>query len=143
MATTIQVSENISVSKYIEINGQRCEVEAVSFSPAITEASAKDAIFQAMEQEMLERKIIQKNEDGQYVLCDSGDLLIPEEDWEDEDESVMGSPGSELHCPDCYQFGVDCREKGMDFAQFLAAFNRSYKPNQHAIDSAKAGFYSN
>ncbi|EOX3456109.1 hypothetical protein ACPFUK_003324 [Vibrio cholerae] len=100
MATTIQVTENISVSKYIDINGQRCEVEGISFSPAITEASAKDVIFQAMEQEMLERKIIQKNEKGQYVLCDSGDLLIQEEDWEDDNEPVMGSPGNDLHCPE-------------------------------------------
>ncbi|MEQ6343143.1 hypothetical protein [Vibrio cyclitrophicus] len=41
---------------------------------------------------------------------------------------------------ECYGFGVECKEQGLDFAEFLAAFNKAYEPNQHAIDSAKAGF---
>ncbi|EIE1227630.1 hypothetical protein LCX39_004039 [Vibrio vulnificus] len=45
------------------------------------------------------------------------------------------------YCPDCYGFGAECREQGMDFAEFIAAFNKAYHPNQHAIDSAKAGYY--
>lgn len=44
------------------------------------------------------------------------------------------------YCPDCYSFGVECREQGMDFADFLSAFTKAYHPNQRAIDSAKAGF---
>ncbi|MEZ8198495.1 hypothetical protein [Vibrio splendidus] len=42
--------------------------------------------------------------------------------------------------PDCYNFGVECKEQGLDFAEFLNAFNKAYHHTQHAIDSAKAGF---
>ncbi len=45
------------------------------------------------------------------------------------------------YCPDCYGFGVECREQGLDFAEFLAAFNKAYHYAQKSIDSAKAGFY--
>ncbi|AUR98613.1 hypothetical protein NVP1254O_30 [Vibrio phage 1.254.O._10N.286.45.C8] len=44
------------------------------------------------------------------------------------------------YCQDCYGFGVECRELGMDFAEFLAEFNRAFEYSQDAIDSAKAGF---
>nr|AKN37034.1 hypothetical protein [Vibrio cyclitrophicus]AKN38257.1 hypothetical protein [Vibrio splendidus] len=40
MAKTIQVAEDLAISKYMEINGVRCEVEAASFTPAIFEGQA-------------------------------------------------------------------------------------------------------
>jgi hypothetical protein len=43
---------------------------------------------------------------------------------------------------ECFNFGVECKEKGMDFPEFLTAFNKAYEPNQSALDSAKAGFNS-
>jgi hypothetical protein len=43
---------------------------------------------------------------------------------------------------DCFNFGVECKEQGLDFAEFLNAFNKAYVYNQHAIDSAKAGYNS-
>jgi len=40
----------------------------------------------------------------------------------------------------CYNFGVRCKQKGLDYAEFIAAFNRAYYNTQYAIDSAKAGY---
>ncbi|WP_274882425.1 hypothetical protein [Vibrio harveyi] len=44
MATTIQITEDIEVGRFIDIAGQRCEVEAISFSPAITEKNAQESV---------------------------------------------------------------------------------------------------
>ena len=43
---------------------------------------------------------------------------------------------------ECFSFGLECKERGMDFPEFLNAFNKAYHHNQHALDSAKAGFDS-
>lgn len=41
---------------------------------------------------------------------------------------------------ECFAFGVECKEQGLDYVEFLAAFKTAYHHNQHAIDSAKAGY---
>ncbi len=83
MATTIQVVDNLSVGRYIEIGGQRCEVEAVSFSQAITNGQANEAMMNAMANELIELKVIRKGEDGQYYFCEDGAPLVEDEDFED------------------------------------------------------------
>lgn len=87
MTTTIQVSENLTISKYMEINGVRCEVEAASFTPAIFEGQANEELLKVMADELIERNVI-KEERGQYYFCESGEPLIPDEDWEDEDQTT-------------------------------------------------------
>ncbi|WP_434949696.1 hypothetical protein ACRWQL_00885 (plasmid) [Shewanella sp. HL-SH4] len=44
--------------------------------------------------------------------------------------------------PDCFSFGALCKEEGLDYSEFLAAFNKAYYHTQYAIDSAKAGYNS-
>ncbi|HAS6258254.1 hypothetical protein [Vibrio vulnificus] len=82
MATTIQVVEDLTVGKFIDIEGKRCEVEAFSFSQALTEKMAQDEIFQVMKNYLIEEKII-TDKNGQLYWCDSDESLLPEEDYED------------------------------------------------------------
>lgn len=84
MTTTIQVAENLTISKYMEINGVRCEVEAASFTPAIFEGQANEELLKVIADELIERNVI-KEERGQYYFCASGEPLIPDEDWESEE----------------------------------------------------------
>ncbi len=83
MATTIQVVENLNVGKFIEIEGKRCEVEAASFSQALTEKASMEELFQIMSEELIDQKIITKGQDGQFYWCESGEPLVSEEDYED------------------------------------------------------------
>ena len=46
------------------------------------------------------------------------------------------------HDHDCFIFGALCKEEGLDYSEFLAAFNNAYYHTQYAIDSAKAGYNS-
>lgn len=87
MTTTIQVAENLTISKHMEINGVRCEVEAASFTPAIFEGQANEDLLKVMADELIERNII-KEEHGLYYFCESGEPLIPDADWEDEDQTT-------------------------------------------------------
>ncbi len=83
MATTIQVTENLSVGKYIEVEGKRCEVEMVSFSQALTQKSALEELVNVMSEELIEQDIIGKRDDGSYYWRASGEALIADEDYED------------------------------------------------------------
>ena len=83
MATTIQLTENLSVGKYLEVEGQRCEVEAVSFSQALTQKSALEELVAVMSEELVEQEIIGKDQAGSFYWKASGEPLIPEEDYED------------------------------------------------------------
>ena len=82
MATTIQVAEDLLLTKYIDIGGKRCEVEAFSFSGAITEKACLESLFQVMSDEMIDRGIV-FNKDGQYFWSEDGSPLIGDEDYED------------------------------------------------------------
>jgi len=81
MATTIQVVENLSVGKFINIEGKRCEVETISFSQAITEKQGLERLLEFISDELITRGIINKK-DGQYYWNDDGKPLIAEEDFE-------------------------------------------------------------
>lgn len=83
MATTIQVVENIQVGKYIDIAGKRCEVEAISFSQAITEKCTLEELVTAMSEELIEREIIGKDQAGSFYWTESGEPLVPDEQYED------------------------------------------------------------
>lgn len=83
MATTIQVTENLSVGRYIEIEGKRCEVEVVSFSGALTKKASMEELLAVMTEELIERDIIAKGDDGSLYWKESGEPLVPHEDWED------------------------------------------------------------
>lgn len=83
MATTIQLTENLNVGKYIEVEGKRCEVEAVSFSQALTQKSAFEELIKVMSEELIEQEIIGKRKDGTYYWRESGEALIPDEDYLD------------------------------------------------------------
>lgn len=84
MTTTIQVAENLTISKYMEIDGVRCEVESASFTPAITIGQTNEELLKVMADELIDRGVIKK-EYGQYYFCESDEPLIPDEDWEDEE----------------------------------------------------------
>lgn len=66
MATTIQVVENLTVGKFIEIEGQRCEVEAISFTPAITENAHLEELLDAMSDELISLNLIDRDEAGNF-----------------------------------------------------------------------------
>ncbi|MFA0631004.1 hypothetical protein AB4589_25160 [Vibrio sp. 10N.222.49.A3] len=83
MATTIQVTENLNIGQHADINGQRCEVEAVSFYQAITAGHAAEELMNVMAHELIQREII-KVEGGQYYFCEDGEPLIADEQFEDE-----------------------------------------------------------
>lgn len=83
MATTIQVVENIRVGRYIDIGGQRCEVEAISFTPAITEKASHEALLEVMKSELLNLKIIDIDQGGQYYWKESGEHLVPDTEYQD------------------------------------------------------------
>jgi hypothetical protein len=80
MATTIQVSEDLEISRYIEIGGKKCTVESFSHSQYITEGNEKEELLSAMEDELTERGIIKKNDDGKYYFCKDGSPLIDDEE---------------------------------------------------------------
>lgn len=83
MATTIQLADNLSVGKYIEVEGKSCEVEAFSFTQALTQKAMLEEHVNVMSQELIERDIIGRREDGTYYWCESGEVLIPEEEYQD------------------------------------------------------------
>lgn len=78
MATTIQVVENVTIEKYVDINGVRCEVEAVTNELTITQSRANEELLRAMASTLLMMNVIQKREDGQYYFVESGKPLVPE-----------------------------------------------------------------
>lgn len=96
MATTIQVVENLQIGKYIEIGGKRCEVEAVSFSQAITEKFTLEELMIAMSEELIEREIIRKDQAGSFYWIESGEPLVPDEPFEDDACSCCAGCGQEL-----------------------------------------------
>ncbi len=81
MTTTIQVTNDLDIARYIEINGVRCKVEAVSFSGAITEANATEELLRAITERLIEEKILTVDSLGSYRWGDSGELVIPDEDY--------------------------------------------------------------
>ncbi len=83
MATTIQVVENLRVGRYVEIDGVRCEVEAVSFCQAITNSQATEELLEVMAAELMARGVIEKEADGRYFYCEDGSPLIADDDFED------------------------------------------------------------
>ncbi|OEF61221.1 hypothetical protein A1OW_20330 [Enterovibrio norvegicus] len=83
MATTIQVVENLKVGRYVNIDGKRCEVERVSFSMAICEKMAFEEMFTVLSAEMHSRGLIKKGDDDNWYWSDSGEPIVPHEDWED------------------------------------------------------------
>lgn len=77
MTTTIQIAtDDISISRNIEVNGNTYEVEAFSFSPAITELSEKEELLTIMANHMIADGTIQKDQAGCYYWVDGGDYLI-------------------------------------------------------------------
>ena len=82
MATTVQVVENLTVGKFINIEGKRCEVEAISFSQAITKNQGLEELLEVMSDDLITRGVINKK-DGQYYWSEDGEPLIAEEDFED------------------------------------------------------------
>ncbi len=85
MATTIQVVEDLTVGRFFEIEGQRCEVEAISFSPAITEKASQEELLKAMRAELLSLKLIAVDQCGEYFWTETGEYLVPDEDYDDEE----------------------------------------------------------
>lgn len=83
MATTVQLTENLRVGKYLEVEGKRCEVEAISFTPALTNKAMLEELVSVMAQELIEQDVINKREDGAYYWRASGENLIPDEDYQD------------------------------------------------------------
>ncbi|MGR5365929.1 hypothetical protein [Photobacterium damselae] len=84
MATTIQLVENLTVGKFVEVDGMRCEVEAVSFSQSITESAAQEELLDVMKAELLKRNIIDCDQSGIYFWVESGENLIPDQDYGDD-----------------------------------------------------------
>ncbi|HBI3715633.1 TPA: hypothetical protein K4M41_004450 [Vibrio parahaemolyticus] len=83
MATTIQVVENLQVGRFVNIDGQRCEVERVSFSMAICEKMAFEEMFIVLSKEMSKRGLISQGDDNNWYWTDTGEPIVPVEDWED------------------------------------------------------------
>lgn len=79
MATTIQVVENIQVGRFIDINGTRCEVEAISFNTAITNGNTNEELMRTMASLLIERDIIKVNSSGQYVFSENDQPLIQDD----------------------------------------------------------------
>ncbi len=84
MATTIQVVEDLTISKFIEIEGQRCEVEAFSFTPAITENARLEELLVAMSDELISLSLIARDESGNFYWRETGELLVQDEPYDDE-----------------------------------------------------------
>lgn len=83
MATTIQVVENLRIGKFVKIDGKSCEVESISFSQALTEKAALEALIEAMAEELKEQDVIGIGQNGQYYWRATGEPLVPDEDFED------------------------------------------------------------
>ncbi|EKA7348924.1 hypothetical protein [Vibrio vulnificus] len=83
MSTTIQVVENVTVKRFVTIDGQRCEVERASFSKAIDEKMAYEELFVALIQEVHKRGLVKQGDDDQWFWVDSGEPIVPQQDWED------------------------------------------------------------
>ncbi|HCG7597288.1 TPA: hypothetical protein NJ434_004020 [Vibrio parahaemolyticus] len=86
MATTIQVVEDIPVGRFIEIEGKRCEVEAISFSQALTEKASQEELLKVMTEELLEQGLIAVDQVGAYYWKESGEYLIADSDYDDESD---------------------------------------------------------
>ncbi len=84
MATTIQVVENLTVGKFIEIEGQRCEVEAFSFSPSITENARLEELLAAMSDELISLNLIDRDVVGNFFWTETGESLVQDEPYDDE-----------------------------------------------------------
>ncbi|GHX29980.1 TPA: hypothetical protein AB5C23_001254 [Vibrio cholerae] len=84
MATTIQVVENLTIGKFIEIEGKRCEVEAISFTPAITENARLEELLDAMSDELISLNLIDRDEAGNFYWTETGESLVQDEPYEDE-----------------------------------------------------------
>ncbi|KFA99439.1 hypothetical protein [Vibrio sp. ER1A] len=85
MTTTIQIAtDDISIGRDIEINGNRHRVEAFSFSPAITELTEKERLLDVMTNELMDLKIIDKDQHGVLIWRHSGIKLVSENE-DDED----------------------------------------------------------
>ncbi len=82
MATTIQITENIRIGRYIEIDGKRCEVERSSFSKAIDQKFTLEELVDVMSKELIRREVI-KADNGSYYWVETGEPLIEPQDWED------------------------------------------------------------
>lgn len=83
MATTIQVVEDLELSKFVSINGKRCEVESFSFSAAISQKNALEELVSVMAEELIENNVISKDDLGTYYWAETGEPLIPEQPYED------------------------------------------------------------
>lgn len=83
MTTTIQVVENLTIGKHVNIDGKRCEVERTSFVPAISQKMAFEELVKVMSGELLERNIIGQDTTGAFYWIDSGEPLIPEVEYHD------------------------------------------------------------
>ena len=83
MATTIQVVEKLTVGRFVTIDGQRCEVERASFSKAIDEKMAYEELFAALIHEVHKRGLVKQGDDEQWQWVDSGEPIVPQQDWED------------------------------------------------------------
>ncbi|SHO54367.1 hypothetical protein [Vibrio quintilis] len=75
MTTTIQISEDIRVGRQIEIDGSLCNVEAISFTPAIEEKSKLEQLIEVMSEELIEQETIGKRDDGSFYWRASGEPL--------------------------------------------------------------------
>ncbi|PMS91925.1 hypothetical protein [Vibrio parahaemolyticus] len=84
MATTIQVAEDVRIGAFINIEGKRCEVEAASFTKALTEKASQEELLNVFTEYLTDEGVI-KLVDSQYVWCDSNQPVVPDEDYEDEE----------------------------------------------------------
>ncbi|CAH7152361.1 hypothetical protein [Vibrio alginolyticus] len=57
IATTIQIVEDISVGRFIDIEGKRFEVEAISISQAITVKASQEGLLEVMKTALQERDL--------------------------------------------------------------------------------------
>lgn len=84
MTTTIQIAEDIEVGRFIDIAGQRCEVEAISFSPAITERNAQEEVLKSLTERLLEEQVIEVDHMGKLFWKECGTPVVSDETWEGE-----------------------------------------------------------
>ncbi|HHY0551900.1 TPA: hypothetical protein ACVU5P_004219 [Vibrio parahaemolyticus] len=84
MATTIQVTENLRIGKYVEINGKRCEVEKVSFTQALTVKDGLEELFNALTERLIDDGVV-KVVNSQYFWCDNDEPVVSDELYSDED----------------------------------------------------------
>ncbi|PSV00658.1 hypothetical protein [Photobacterium kishitanii] len=84
MSTTIQIAEDLSVGRFIEIKGQRYTVESVSFTKALTKNNNQEALLEVMKNELIERGAIDTDQAGQCFWMETGKYLVPENDLDED-----------------------------------------------------------